>query len=157
MRQTLHLGASTGTPEEPKKFPKIKFTVYTYDGTSVAGAKAGFHINPVDGNENTRIAKINSNCGRGMPVSIHGRAGNSLSARVMSALKNKSVPFIRSAYPDGAVAGTPPVKASFGGTNTIASIQGNPSIGHYFTHPNSESSPGMPADTTLTYFNKYAR
>lgn len=119
-----------------REFPEINFTVYTYEGVSVKGAVAGFHINPVDDSEATMLKKIDV-MSSGMPVSIHGSATNRLPASVMSALKDKGVPFVRLASPKGATEGdedSPPLVSTFDSGSKITTIQNKESVNHYFFH-----------------------
>ena len=138
-----------------REFPEINFTVYTYEGVSVKGAVAGFHINPVNDSEAAMLKKIET-MSSGMPVSIHGSAANRLPASVMSALKDKGVPFVRLASPTGATEGTkdsPPLVSTFTSESNITTIQNKESVNHYFFHTHELSK----SREALTYLSDNAK
>ncbi|MFZ1344139.1 RHS repeat-associated core domain-containing protein [Thiothrix eikelboomii] len=144
-----------------RMFPKIKFTVYIFgehmnsaidlrDG----GAKIiGLHINPVNDSAATMIQKVNAFY-RGSPASIHGSATTTtLASGVMSALVARGAPFVRAAGPKGNSNVKPRVVPTFSEANTISSIQKDPTITHYFGHPNRITAP---VKSVLSYFNQNA-
>jgi hypothetical protein len=120
----------------------------------------GFHINPVDDKTPEMLKKIDE-LPKGIPVSLHGRPGNHLPDSVMRALKDKGVPFVRLASPDGDAKGTkdsPPLVATFGAGNTVEQLQSSRynSINHYFFHAN-EFNKVKNINNVLTYLNKNAK
>lgn len=143
-----------------KLFPKIKFTTYIY-GQNVSSATAlrnggaraiGLHVNPLE-SASIMINRVNSFYA-GSPASIHGLASNRLPSTVMSALANRGTKFVRAAGTGGSTGGTPPVQLAFGGTATVDILKRNPSILHYFVHPNEFTTT---VRATLTDLNRYAQ